>query len=61
MPKDKGFMNKGDVCPNCGYVFRKWAVKCPMCRKPVAPEADITVQLRELARKHLRKLEDTKE
>jgi len=58
MPTDKGFMNKGDVCSNCGYVFKKWAVSCPQCRKRVAPDSDITVQLRELAQKYLRKLEE---
>jgi len=55
MSKDKGFMNKGDVCPNCGYVFRKWAVQCPQCRKRVESSSDITVQLRELAQKYLHK------
>ena len=60
MPENNGFMNKGDVCPNCGYVFRKWAVSCPQCRKRVDSSADIGEQLRELARKYVQKEEDTK-
>ena len=58
MPENNGFMNKGDVCHTCGYVFRKWAVQCPQCRKRVSPDSDITVQLRELASKYLRKIEE---
>ena len=61
IPKNKGFMNKGDVCHNCGYVFKKWAVSCPQCRKRVSSSADIGEKLRDMARKYLRKLEEPKD
>jgi len=57
----KGFVTRGDVCPKCGYTFRKWAVRCPQCRTRVSTPVNEKKQLGELARRFLRKLEESKE
>jgi len=59
--EEKGFMNKGDVCPKCGYVFRKWAVQCPKCRTRITTPSNKKEQLEELARRFLRKMEEHKD
>lgn len=55
-------MNKGGSCPKCGYVIRKWAVKCPKCRSELdpPPEEDVEAALALIARRYLRKLEGEK-
>ncbi len=55
-------MNKGGSCPKCGYVVRKWAVKCPICRSVLdpPPEEDEKAALAAIARRHLRKFEGEK-
>ena len=53
---------KGSVCSRCGYVLRKWGVRCPICRKffEEETEEDVELALVLLARKHLKKLEEKK-
>ena len=52
-------MKKGGSCPKCGYVIRKWAMKCPYCRTVLdpPPEEDEALALALIARRHLRKFE----
>ena len=45
--------SRGTVCYHCGYVVRKWAVKCPKCRRSMRPPET----LGELAARHLKMLE----
>lgn len=51
---------KGSMCPKCGYVLRKWGVKCPMCRSffEEDTEEDVSLALARIARKHLKKQEE---
>ncbi len=51
---------KGTACSNCGYVLRKWGVRCPMCRSffDEETEEDVELALAHVARKHLKKLEE---
>ena len=51
---------KGSVCQKCGYVLRKWGVRCPMCRTFFEDDAeeDVNLALARVARKHLKKLEE---
>ena len=51
---------KGSVCSKCGYVLRKWGVRCPICRTffEDETEADVSLALAHSARKHLKKLEE---
>lgn len=53
---------KGSVCSKCGYVLRKWGVKCPMCRTRIEEgvEEDVNLALARVARRQLKKLEKTK-
>lgn len=53
---------KGTACSNCGYVLRKWGVRCPRCRRRIEGETeeDVELALAHVARKHLKKLEEKK-
>lgn len=53
---------KGSVCSKCGYVLRKWGIRCPMCRTYFEKETeeDVELALAHTARKHLKKLEEKK-
>ena len=59
----EGFkIRKGGSCPECGYVVRKWAMRCPQCRADLdpPPEEDEALALALIARRHLRKFEGEK-
>jgi len=45
--------SRGTACRYCGYVVRKFSVKCPMCRRSLRPPET----LGELASRHLKMLE----
>lgn len=32
-------MKRGDKCPRCGYIFKKFsALRCPKCQLPLNPD-----------------------
>ena len=43
--------SRGTACSHCGYVVRKFAIRCPMCRHDLTPPET----LGELARRYLKK------
>jgi len=49
-------VSRGTACPNCGYVVRKFAIRCPMCRHDLTPPETAG----DLARRYLKKLEERK-
>ncbi len=58
----ENIMIMGGSCPKCGYVIRKWAMRCPQCRTDLDPpsEGDEAAALAAIARRHLRKYEGEK-